>query len=184
MKNIASARKGFTLTELVVVIGIFSIIAVLTLAKYPVFSSKLSLKRTSQEIALGIRQAQVFALSVREFSGEFPGYGVYFSESAQKSFIIFADTNSNNFYDGGAEKVQTFTIKTGDRISGLCGDTKKSPPGDCSITNLEIIFTRPNPIVSLRSGALIFSDGEITVTSSRGDTKKVVVRASGQISIE
>ena len=57
---------GFTLTELLVVVGIMTIMNLLIFANYPEFSQRLALKRTSEDIALIVRQAQAYSLGIKK----------------------------------------------------------------------------------------------------------------------
>lgn len=176
-------KKGFTLIELVVTIGIFIIISTLVFANYPEFKSNMSLKKTAQEIALTIRQAQVYALGVKGFEEEFSGYGVNFNLSNQDSFILFSDSNGDFYYNAG-EQVENYRIETGDKISELCGaDVTREV---CGLSQLNVVFWRPSPIVKLNDGAGNdnFSSVKIRIKSTRGNTKTIIVRINGQISVE
>ncbi|MBU3925559.1 type II secretion system GspH family protein, partial [Patescibacteria group bacterium] len=84
-------NKGFTLLEVLITLSIFVIVASLILANYPEFQAGISLKRTSQEIALTIREAQSYSLSVKGFQDEYKGYGVYFEKFNSNSYILFSD---------------------------------------------------------------------------------------------
>ena len=58
-------QRGFSLIELVVAVGIMTLINIMIFASYPEFSQKMALKRTSEEIALIVRQAQAYALGIK-----------------------------------------------------------------------------------------------------------------------
>lgn len=177
-------KKGFTTIELIVTISILVIITTAIFIKYPAFRQSISLKRTAQEIALTIRQAQVYGLSVKEFqpgTSIFSGYGVHF-ESGTDSFILFADIDNNKTYDVG-ENVQVFQIQTGDKISGLCAN------GICGANKMDIVFYLTNPPVSITTdtgGTLPFgsSYAGVVISSLQGQTKTVSVLASGQIAVQ
>ena len=67
---------GFTLTELLVVVGIMTIMNLLIFANYPEFSQRLALKRTSEDVALIVRQAQAYSLGIKsQFRGIIPVLG-------------------------------------------------------------------------------------------------------------
>jgi len=188
---------GFTLIELLVTMSILVVITAMMLANYPKFSEALALKRAAQEVALTIRQAQVYGLSVREFgagSGIFPGYGVHFDMAdGPDSFILFADINNNKSYDAGdgcgglaTECVQMFKINTGDKISKLCGNSATVSPGGCpSLGLLDVVYLRPNPTVTLKGdGLLLVPSASIVLSSLNGDKRTIKVWLSGQIGVE
>ncbi len=184
-------KRGFSTIELVVTIGILIVITTLIFASFPKFRQTVSLKRTAQEVALAIRQAQAYGLSTRGFQSateeKFPAYGVYFNKNFPDSFILFADVApQNNRYDGSFEDVQIFKIQTGDKITGLCSNQKKSPPGDCSYDTMNIIFFLTNPVTLKADDSLLpsDSDAEVVIESSQGQKKTIVVLPSGQISVE
>ena len=183
-------RNGFSLVELMVTIGIFITVTSLVFANYPKFRSQLTLKKTSQEIALAVREAQVYGLSVREYDGVFPGYGIHFNINKPGSVLIFADLNDSKGYDPNDGIVKEYAIQTKDAISDLCGETKKSPPGSCNLSQLDAVYLRPNPVVTLRGkdrdGVTLpdFSDTEIKISSLGGEEKTIILWLSGQITIE
>lgn len=194
-KKLSDARRGFTLVELVVTIGIFVIISTLVFANYPKFKSQLSLKKTSQEIAFTVREAQVYSLSTREYkSGAFStftaGYGVHFDIDKPDTVLLFADLNNSGRYEEDEDGiVKEYKIRTSDSFTSLCGDEKKSPPGPCGLSQLDAVYLRPNPFVSLtgKDGEITlpnFSDMEIIISSPGGATKKITIWVSGQITIE
>ncbi|MBI5140304.1 MAG: type II secretion system protein [Candidatus Vogelbacteria bacterium] len=115
--KVPSTSSGFTLIELLVTISIFLIVTVVTLANFPQFSNKLSLDLLAEDIALSIKQAQVFGSSVFGTTGDvssgkiFKAYGVHFPAPLpiiasqpipNYNYILYADlsTPPNNQYDG------------------------------------------------------------------------------------
>jgi prepilin-type N-terminal cleavage/methylation domain-containing protein len=178
---------GFTLIELLIVISIFIITTVLIFVNYSKFGSILSLKKTSQEIALSIREAQVYALGVKGKGlamDVFPGYGIYFASTSPDSFLLFSDNDGNYYYSDEDEIVKEFKIETGDKIIDLCGADELGEI--CELDQLNIVFKRPDPIVRLNDGAgNPFSNVKIKVRSLRGGNEKIInVWISGQISVE
>ena len=179
--------RGFTLIELLVTLAIFALVAAIILASYPNFTSRLNLERAAQEVAFSVRQAQSFALAVREFgagSGIFPGYGIHFDKASEKEFILYADSNNNKVYDAPLELVDRFRIQTSPKISNLCGGEKSQPPGTCGLDSLDITFLRPNPTITLKSGLATYSDVEIKIVSPSGDVRTISVWSTGQIAVE
>ncbi len=107
-----SRSSGFSLIELMVTITIFVMVTSITLTNYPKFSNKLSLDLLAQDIALSLRQAQIFGSSVlgTKSAGvgevkKFGAYGLHFeapnptrdiSESGQYlyTYLLFADIST------------------------------------------------------------------------------------------
>lgn len=184
--------------ESVVAISIFVAFSTILLANYPQFLNKSAINTLAHEIALSVRQAQVYGQNVREFgvgSGAFPSYGVFFSSAKTNEYTIFADiSDSDKKYNGiecgnvGTECLEKFIISSGARIVGLCGDSKTNPPGVCGLDTLNISFTRPNPdahIIGFNGIETLYSDVEITISSPKGDNQKtIVVWSTGQITVE
>lgn len=184
-------NKGFSLIELVVSVAIFTIITSVVLARHSQFSGTLLLENLAYDVALSVRKAQVFGLSVREFttgSDEFGvGYGVYFDSSSNDSYIFFADRNGDGKYTDSTEMVETFSFRGGNFISEFCGilsnNNEKCSGSD--ITSLNILFERPNPEAIINSIPTdIYSSARITVSSPQGTERSVVVSVTGQISIQ
>jgi prepilin-type N-terminal cleavage/methylation domain-containing protein len=165
-------QKGFTLVEIVVVVGIFAVVSSILLFNYADFSTRVTLRNLTQEVALSIRKTQTLATSVRgaDVNNAFAstrGYGIAFKvtpESIQHGgggfsyYDIFRDENGDGLYNEGpncgsptigSECLERFHITTGDRIFRIC------TPGDCTnsqayfgrnfLEDVVIYFRRPNP---------------------------------------
>lgn len=186
---VRTALRGLTLIELLVVMGIFSIISLVVLANHSRFNSSVLLGSLAYDIALSIREAQVYGLSVKEYANNFQvGYGLRFS--AANSYTFFADTNANKQYDSGTDSiVQTYTFGQGHTVKQFCGVTA-SGTEECSggtwgaINHLDIVFFRPDPDAVITSNTpTVYSSGKIVVTSPSGETRTITVASTGQISV-
>ncbi len=183
-----SVARGLTLIELLVVMGIFSIISLVVLANHSRFNSSVLLGSLAYDIALSIREAQVYGLSVKQYGNNFQvGYGLRFAGAS--SYTFFADTNANKRYDSGVDSiVQTYTFGKGHTVKSFCGlmanGGSECSQGSGAITNLDIVFFRPEPdaIVSSNSPTL-YSGGQIVITSPSGETRTITVASTGQISV-
>ncbi|PIR70046.1 MAG: hypothetical protein COU46_03575 [Candidatus Niyogibacteria bacterium CG10_big_fil_rev_8_21_14_0_10_42_19] len=175
-------RAGFTIIELVVVIAIFATISSIILLNYPRVSQEAAINRSAQEIAVAFRRTQSFALGVRSFGGDFPGYGVYFSKSLPREYVIFADQNQNGAYDGVLEDKERFKMGGLPQITKLCVDTESAPPGNCEdATYITVFYLRPDPSVVLSSNLGTHSDVKIVLETSFGFKRSVVSFVGGQI---
>lgn len=196
-RPIVRGTKAFTLIEMLVVIGIMVLISGLILANNNRFGGVVLLQNLAYDIALSIRQAQVYGIAVQRFNSSFSaGYGMHFQVyggAGQSAYVLFADALSpeNGFYDCpepgtvNCELVQSTSIASGYRVTQLC----VTPPGGlerCDITSLDVTFKRPEPDAYIRSSQVsgINESGEIHVTSPRGDTKRISIQANGQISVQ
>ena len=186
-------RGGFSLIELMVAVGILILINTMIFAKYPEFSQKMALKRTSEEIALTARQAQAYALGIKRSAsvgGDYFGFGIHFDKSPakSKSLILFADSNSNKIYNAGVgcgntgatECFQEFKINTGDYIS----DLKKCDSKDiCSSDSaLDVVYPRASSIATINNSSGV-SYARVTIKSPGGKEKYIKIWISGQISV-
>ena len=137
-------QTGFTIIELVVSIAIFAAMTTLVVAKYSNFNNSVLFTNLAYDIALTLRTAQTYGLSVqgRAQSGQlqfqYP-YGIAICVAEEgclgandslgnstqfhnNEIIMFADTNSGattdrfGAYDKNDILVQTYAIKRGAKI--------------------------------------------------------------------
>ncbi len=196
MKTIKSL-KGFTLIELLVSISIVTIITSFVLFNYSDFNDRLALTASAQDIASLIKQAQAYAINVREASvsgGNFNySYAVYFDTSSS-DYYLFVDKNVNGRYDvgtgcgtGGTECIEKGTYKSNVVISGICGDLVCPPP---NATRMYIGFLRPDPdsiiyfVDSSNNYIVTNNTGKVILTSPKGKTVTITVEKTGQVNFQ
>ena len=200
-------KKGFTFLEVMVCITIVGLIAAVSMFSYSAFSDNIALSSAGQEIAVEIRQAQIYGLSVKESttgSGQFvSGYGIHVSLDDPSNYYIFVDQNNNNKYDGnttclaGGECVEKMPLRNSVSITAICGAAFGGGllvcPPNSSVRAMDVIFLRPDPDANVRfvnsdgtlySGGGTFQTGQITLTSTRGKTVNVIIQNTGQISVQ
>ncbi|MEK7182233.1 MAG: type II secretion system protein [Patescibacteria group bacterium] len=180
---------GFTIVELIVTTGIFALITSMMLIRDAKFNSTVKLNNLTYEVALAVRQAQIFGTGVKEYgSGDFNvGYGVHFDTANNKSFVFFADANKNNIYDGTSEIIEVVNMRGNNFINKFCifslnGNETCSNTG----SKLDILFKRPNhnAIISSDIVSGLNESARIYISSTDGDEKSVLVKFVGQISVE
>lgn len=185
-------NKGFSLVELIASVAIFTIIMSVILVKHSEFSGTLAVENLAYDIALSIRKAQVFGLSVREFrtgGGSFDvGYGLHFDSTSNDSYIFFVDINRNKKYDDSSEIIETFVLNKGNIIEEFCA-VISSNSEKCStsgITYLDIIFERPNPDAIIKSSVVsdLYNSAVITIASPNGTKWNINTITTGQISVQ
>ncbi len=198
--------RGFSLIEMLVVIGIIVVISGIVLANNVRFGGMVQLQNLAYDIALSIRQSQVYGISVTRFSNTSTfaaAYGMHFQTSSPNSFQMFGDVGTiNGVYDiaCNCELVQSTAIQTGYTIAYLFvtpqGSSTESATG--TVTSLDITYRRPNPdaYITKNGDQLTFNakgkyvsgtkndQARIVVRSPRGDLKSILIYANGQISVQ
>lgn len=197
-----SRSKGFTLIELLVVCAIIVVITALVLVDSNKFGGDVTLENFAYDVALSVRQTQVYGIAVERFgtSNFNTGYGMHFSLTTPNSYILFADEDGTGIYDPNAspsEVVDSNTISQGFAITGLCAIPEVGGSTCNPVSEIDILFIRPEPDAYISVGtsgnapvscvrqpnAACNYEAQITLTSPKGDTRTVVVDATGQISV-
>jgi hypothetical protein len=161
----------------------------LVLANNNKFNGTILLQNVAYDIALSVREAQVYGISVQNFNGSFDAaYGMHFQVDGGSNasiYILFADAvASNGVYDTG-ELVQSTTLTGGYHIKDLCA-TPPSGAEVCGLPSLDITFVRPEPDAYIRSPVYngLNSSARIQITSSSGGQRDIVIGSNGQISVQ
>ncbi|MDO8522373.1 MAG: prepilin-type N-terminal cleavage/methylation domain-containing protein [bacterium] len=189
-----SGKGGFTLMELIVVTGIIVVITSVVLANNNRYGGSVLLQNLAYDIALSIRQAQVYGISVRGLgaSNFSIGYGMHFAMNDSTHYELFSDADNNGLFSDASENVSPspYVIGRNYYIAKLCAPagTKLSDNSyECtSVTQLDVLYKRPEPDAAIRiPGTSSLQDSaRIIVESPRGDILSIVVDATGQISVQ
>jgi prepilin-type N-terminal cleavage/methylation domain-containing protein len=178
-------QKGFTLIELMVSIAIFSLITTMAVFSNTQFNASVLLTNLAYEVAISIRQAQVYGVTVRKNTANAfdSAYGVHFDLATPASYLLYEDTNGNRIYDTGTDiALETFNIQKGNGIRQIC--VTKNSVLTCNNTSgstLDVSFIRPNPEASIVFNAVTQDKAEICVSSPQNTKRKIVVEETGQI---
>ncbi len=196
---------GFTLVELLVSISIFIFMTALLVANYGSFNNSVLLTNLAYDIALSIRTAQTYGLSVQGQNNNFQNpYGVAFcaisicSDSTvsftNKQVILFSDSSASKgaYNTGDALVPPNYAIKNGAFIGDIC---LYGNAWQCGQSRVDITFLRPNPdaLICLQgsggapfncSGSLqALSVVKIIVQAPDGNQRSIIVRKTGEISV-
>jgi len=176
-------NRGFALVEFIVTIAIMGLITTILFSSYPSFSDQVNIERTAQEVLLAARDAQVLSSSISQTGGIYPaGYGIHFDTAIPDTFLIFADlpATENDIYDGPAEDVRVFKIKTGDTITSLC--VISLIPCNSTAT-LDVIYKRPFLLAKINNNDSLY-EAKVTIQSPKGRQKVIDLWKVGQIAID
>ncbi|OHA18235.1 MAG: hypothetical protein A2664_02075 [Candidatus Taylorbacteria bacterium RIFCSPHIGHO2_01_FULL_46_22b] len=160
-----SVRRGFTLIELLVVLSIIMVITVIASYGKTRYERSIYLTNLSYDVALAVREAQLYGVNVRRGVGaDYDyGYGVHFSTSQPSSFQLFVDSDNDHYYDGVSELVRNYGVTNNHRVSALC--TVAVGSSLCvAVTTLDITFRRPDPDACINTGVSYCSVGPATAT--------------------
>jgi prepilin-type N-terminal cleavage/methylation domain-containing protein len=165
------SQGGFTLIELLVTLSVFTVVSAVTLANYPKFNNQTAITALAQQIAISIREAQVYGVSVKNSSttasvvaqNVYPAYGIFFGTTTASttygsgtSYSVFFDrvtgtgpapyfkAKGDDYFTDVGELVETVRIQNGNKIVGICGVKL----GDTVCTpayGANVVFRRPNP---------------------------------------
>lgn len=195
-----SRSRAFTLVELLVSIAIFAMMTALVVVKYGNFNQSVLLTNLAYDVAMTIRTAQTYGLSVKDpnESNQFIyAYGVTIGPNTKtcaggattnsQQFLMFADSVADNFCtENGADiLVSTYAIKRGAVVESVCAGS--GPGFGCSPDlsgRLHITFKRPEPRANIcLNSSCDRAYAEIVLKSTDGNTRKVIVRSNGQITV-
>lgn len=164
--------KGFTLVELLVVLGIITVISSVILSSQSNYNKTLVLANTAYDVALTMRSAETYGIGSKG-SGTVAnaGFGLNFQKAQTKSFTLYTDTYpfpstfsvchptadasspeakpGNCVYDSTqGEKIADYILGNGIYVKDFCayaGSWSCASTNGSTLTSLDIVFSRPNP---------------------------------------
>lgn len=182
-----------------VVTGIFMILSGVVLSTNARFGNLIILQNLAHDMALSVRQAQVYGIAVRRYeAANFDvSYGIHFSlpgEDAPTIYELFADVNRNGAYDDGDAIINSTNVNPGYTLTDLC---VRSTTGveDCAVSSVDVVFRRPEPDACVSEGGANtfnaqfecvsqFDRMRLVLESRGGEQAGIIVEASGQISVQ
>ena len=208
-----ATAEGFTLVELVVSIAIMMLIAAVVISSQRTSSDQAQLRNAAQYFSLDLREAQVFGLSVREFSPNGVSsftipYGLHFQVSGQndqgKTYIQYADWNpKDGMYSSGicnpgptSECINRVAWPANIGVGPICiiplSGANVCSSGATGPYFVDVTFTRPSPVPSFvifdRTGGPVSTAGikglSVMLTMPSGISKTVTIYTTGQISVQ
>jgi len=168
-KIIFGVRNGFTLLELMIVIGTIGIMTGIGFASFGSAKKHSALRAGQYEVTSAIKLAQSYALQGKSISGvtdKICGYGFAFSDNT--NYKIF-------YYTAGSDCADVNKPEHSIETQKLNGGIELSSPSDLSETT--IYFSIPSATLTSKNGGfsktLRFSLG--------GDEKSITIDSVGRI---
>jgi prepilin-type N-terminal cleavage/methylation domain-containing protein len=198
-------NKGFTLTEMLVVMGIVGVIMTVVVFNYQDVNSKSILKNVAYDVALSIREVQSLGLGAKKYvSGGVSSFNTPFGAQfnvGEVKYMLFADEDEDNRCDNSnslcscpsgeclSEIGSTYrSIELFDTcVSESTGDDPHClTDGDTDFNS--VVFRRPNPDAKIYSD-LDLVNGEqllriIFKSTKSDDAQMIKVTETGQISVK
>jgi prepilin-type N-terminal cleavage/methylation domain-containing protein len=186
-------ESGFTIIEMIVTIGIFSILTAITLFNYGDFNNSIILTNLSYEVALEVRQAQVYSLGVRssalgessreDFNTRFGIYMNLGKDQGTKNITFFADADSDGVcdYDGDSCAVATCVADADNECRQVLSLSHSAYFEDICIAYGGFEDLVDTDINVCKSGASVINDevyqvgnGDVSVTFQRPNPDSIV----------
>ena len=200
-------RRGFSLVELLVSVGIVTVILSIIVLNQRSYTESTTISNLAENMSLSLSEAQAYGLAVKEISpgtDDFTaGYGISVSmleQGDELGFILFTDRNDSEHYDGdwscdtgpSSECLEKVEFPEGYHIESFCVLRTTGADQCGEVRRADISFHRPNVearMAFFNSGGNPFTTPNlkgvrITMESPSGLTKSVVVYTTGQLSVQ
>lgn len=171
-------KPGFTLIELIVSIGIISMVTGIFLANYSSANRRTDLTMTAQKMVTDIRMAQNYSLGLARYGESslahvpLGGWGIHFSMSANNQYTIFADDDGNAVYNSGEADLNSGAQTTG-FPNNIIIDSIKGP---AVINSLDVTYLPPDPITTITNDVTMATSSQVDISLKdlRTNTYKTV----------
>lgn len=191
-------QSGFSFIELLVTSAIITVVTAIVIVKHNSFNNAVLLRNQTYEIALAIREAQVYAVSARGDGTDFrERYGIFFrvnNQTNRQQAIIYINEDANYRYTSADDSVlETIILDSRFEVTDVCVDTISD--GEICIRDnsnrLSVSFQRPDfdPYFTIHDGVHYGADVsaakiKIAPVSNSSLTRTIEITQTGQISVQ
>jgi|GEM_PF-3209348 len=185
-------NKGFTLLELLIVMGIIALLAGASLSSLTRSRTQSALRQGAQQIAQSLRVAEANALAVRVYGSVYPAYGVYFNAPTSNALTYqpFVDLDANGKYSNAPGDVPNgpeLALPRGAMIKKIMYWDASGGVNSTTGYDLGVVFTRPAPTISYSSNNGVIANaayaGVCVGTIDTSLTRIIKVWRTGHVSI-
>jgi len=175
-----NARTGFTLIELLISAAIITIISSIVLVRFNTFDGTVLLKSLAYEVALGVREAQIYSVSVIGTQGDgnfrYP-YGVSFTQGGTGyTFFRYRGSATPQNDPANRDVIRAVSFANSMKVFDVCVTVGANEYCRAQgMTRLDISFRRPE------FGAIFYTMGGPVGTISSGKIKVCSTRNSGNV---
>lgn len=210
LANTKTNKAGFSVVELVVVLTIFSIMSSISIFNYNDYRKNIEKSNVSQDIALSIRQAQVYGISssdriIGDIDLDTTGnadelFGAAIIDITrdqsirgvvvfpdQEKIILYEDLNRNYIYNEATDRIidERSIVSGSIDITGsyLCTATEEGCE-NFQTGRVDITFQRPYPEAYISYGGDrndTYSFGTIVISSGSGIDQYIQISSIGNI---
>lgn len=168
--------------ELLVIIGIVSILSSIMFIDYGKNGKQFALSRSAQKLSQDLRRTQEMAMSALSGDASTNGYGIYFNKGTgnETQYIIYRNDNENMYYEAGTDSIkETIIIEDGLKICDILDN------GVSEVDNIiSVSFEPPDPITYIESNyAGHEASIKLCVISNESQFKTIKINNTGRIEI-
>ena len=178
-KFFAQGKAGFSLVELMVVIGILAILAAIAIPNLNAWLPVYRLKSAARDLYSNMQKAKLTAVKRNV------NCAITFNQSiggTNYDYVVYVDADSNCEYDAGEDVIVNVLLSSYKSVSF---DTSQGGGNGLSFAdnddgNSSISF-QPNAIPTDNNGGI--ANGTVFLINTKGGTRSVVVNLAGNISL-